>query len=98
MKFRPLFVKHRANRIWTDRRIDAHTHATPISAADRQMDGRIDAHTHATPSSAAGRQTDGRIDARTHTTPISAARINKKAQLSLTNPLDACKKFARFTM
>jgi len=29
--------------------------------------------------------------------PIMARTQNKKAQLSLTNPRDACEKFARFT-
>jgi len=28
---------------------------------------------------------------------VVKAAINKKAQLSLTNPRDACEKFARFT-
>ena len=29
--------------------------------------------------------------------PAGSAADNKKAQLSLTNPRDACEKFARFT-
>ena len=28
---------------------------------------------------------------------VLKAKVNKKAQLSLTNPRDACEKFARFT-
>ena len=30
-------------------------------------------------------------------TSVAATTYNKKAQLSLTNPRDACEKFARFT-
>jgi len=55
----------------------------------------LSSHTPSVPVE--GLFSDARLAMNASRSAIASYRLNKKGQLSLTNPRDACEKFARFT-